>query len=186
MIRHCAGSRWLLFFFGLVVGLIIIPLLLYFYAASGRAPVAVSDAELPFEDLLTSAPRKAQVEKASRVSPPIPADEPNLLKGAQVYLHYCAVCHGLPVGRVTKIASGMFPPPPQLFHGKGVTDDSVGETFWKTANGLRLSGMPRFRGTLSDTEIWQVSLLLAQADRLPKPVRDELETAGEKREKHRP
>jgi mono/diheme cytochrome c family protein len=66
----------------------------------------------------------------------------------------------------------MFPHPPQLFKGKGVTDDPAGETFWRTANGIRLTGMPGFRGTLTDVQIWQVSLLLLNAGKLPPPVRD--------------
>src|ERR1035441_1884497 len=36
----------------------------------------------------------------------------------------------------TPTAKGMYPPPPQLMYGKGVTDDKVGETHWKVANGI--------------------------------------------------
>jgi mono/diheme cytochrome c family protein len=61
----------------------------------------------------------------------------------------------------------MFPKPPQLFTGHGVTDDPAGETYWKAANGIRLTGMPGFKGPLSDTQLWQVSLMLANADKLP-------------------
>jgi len=47
----------------------------------------------------------------------------------------------------------------------------VGETYWKVANGIRLTGMPAFGHTLSDTQMWQVSLLLKNADKeLPDPV----------------
>jgi thiosulfate dehydrogenase len=35
------------------------------------------------------------------------------------------------------------------------------------ANGIRLSGMPAYNGSLSDTQLWQVSLMLAKADKLP-------------------
>jgi len=39
-------------------------------------------------------------------------------------------------------------------------------------NGIRLTGMPSFNKTLSDTQRWQVSLLLANADKdLPDPVK---------------
>jgi mono/diheme cytochrome c family protein len=48
-----------------------------------------------------------------------------------------------------------------------VTDDPPGETYWKAANGIRLTGMPGFMGSLSDTQLWQVSLMLANADKLP-------------------
>jgi hypothetical protein len=61
----------------------------------------------------------------------------------------------------------MFPKPPKLMEGKGVTDDPPGETFWKVSGGIRMTGMPGFEKTLSTTQIWQVSLLCANADKLP-------------------
>jgi mono/diheme cytochrome c family protein len=61
----------------------------------------------------------------------------------------------------------MYPRPPQLFQGKGVTDDEPGETYWKIFNGIRLTGMPGFSKTLSETQMWQMALLLANADKLP-------------------
>jgi len=71
------------------------------------------------------------------------------------------VCHGLPGQPPIDYATTMFPKPPQLFRGKGVTDDPASETYWKAANGIRLSGMPSFKTKLSDTQLWQVSELLA-------------------------
>jgi mono/diheme cytochrome c family protein len=68
----------------------------------------------------------------------------------------------------------MFPRPPQLFRGKGVTDDEPGETYWKVENGVRLTGMPGFEKSLSETQMWQVSLLLANADKLPDSVKQSL------------
>jgi thiosulfate dehydrogenase len=47
----------------------------------------------------------------------------------------------------------------------GVTDDPPGETYWKVANGIRLTGMPAFKDMLTDNQMWQVSLLLANADK---------------------
>ena len=46
-----------------------------------------------------------------------------------------------------------------------MSDDPPGETYWKVANGIRLSGMPAFDKILNPTQIWQVSLLLANADK---------------------
>jgi mono/diheme cytochrome c family protein len=52
-----------------------------------------------------------------------------------------------------------------------VSDDPAGETYWKVANGIRLTGMPAFKKTLTDTQMWQVTLLLKNADQqLPDPV----------------
>jgi mono/diheme cytochrome c family protein len=68
----------------------------------------------------------------------------------------------------------MFPKPPQLFKGKGVTDDPASESYWKAANGIRLSGMPAFKGTLSNIQLWQVSQLVAHANELPDSVKKAL------------
>jgi len=76
----------------------------------------------------------------------------------------------LPGRDPTAIAKGEFPKPPQLFMGKGVGGDPVGVTYWKVANGIRLTGMPGFSGSLSNEQMWQVSLLLAHADKLPANV----------------
>ena len=108
---------------------------------------------------------------------PIPANEANFAAGAQIYREHCAVCHALPGQRETAIALGMYPKPPKLLEGKGVTDDPAAESYWKVANGIRLTGMPGFRGALSETQVWQVSLLVAQADKLPKSVVDSLSAA---------
>ena len=58
--------------------------------------------------------------------------------------------------------------------GKGVTDDSPGETYWKVSGGIRMTGMPGFEKTLSTAEMWQVSLLCANADKLPASVKPAL------------
>jgi len=65
-------------------------------------------------------------------------------------------------------AKGMFPPPPQLFAPDDmVTDNPAGVTYWKVSNGIRMTGMPGFGEVLSPAQVWQVSLLLANADKLP-------------------
>jgi hypothetical protein len=53
----------------------------------------------------------------------------------------------------------------------GVTDDPASKTYWKAANGIRLSGMPSFKTKLSDTQLWQVSELLAHANEIPETVK---------------
>ena len=104
----------------------------------------------------------------------IAANEGTFLAGADVYQHQCAICHALPNVDQTPMVKGMFPKPPNLFHGKGVTDDEPGETYWKVANGIRLTGMPSFKSSLSETEMWQVTLLLANADKISDAVKEQL------------
>jgi mono/diheme cytochrome c family protein len=37
-----------------------------------------------------------------------------------------------------------------------------------------MTGMPGFKGTLTETQIWQVSVLVKNADKITEPVRKEL------------
>ncbi len=142
----------------------------YVYFGQGMAPVATSAAPMPFEVRLAQMALRARLAKEMPGEAPIPADEANLAAGARVYVQHCAVCHGVPGAEPTAIARGEFPKPPHLFQGKGVTDDPPGETYWKVANGIRMTGMPGFGKSLSTDEMWQVSLLLANADKLPATV----------------
>lgn len=155
---------------GLIIGFLLAPLALFFYFSSGRAPVATTDKSMPFEQLLARKALHARIDKEMPSSSPIDANESNLRSGALIYREHCALCHGLPGADPTVIAKGMFPKVPQLFHGEGVTDDPPGESYWKIKNGIRLSGMPGFGHEMSDTQLWQVSLLVSNADKLPASV----------------
>jgi mono/diheme cytochrome c family protein len=159
---------------GMILGAAAIVLGVYFYFATGQAPVATSAFPMPFEKKLAHSALDAVIGREMPKTVPIQPDEPNLAAGALVYREHCAVCHGLPEQKPTAIAAGMYPRPPKLLEGKGVTDDEPGESYWKVANGIRLTGMPGFRPRLSDTQMWQVSLLVANADKLPKSVHDTL------------
>lgn len=112
----------------------------------------------------------ARIEKEYPRNSPFKANDADLQQGAHIYRQDCAVCHGLPNNPDTAVAKGMYPKPPQLFKGKGVTDDEAGETYWKVANGIRLTGMPAYRDNVSDHDMWSVSQLLAGADKLPADV----------------
>jgi len=165
-------------FKGLLIGFVLCLLLIgsgvYFYFATGRAPVAVSDPPMPMEKKFAHMALNARIDKELAGQPPVAADEKNYLAGTDVYKEHCAVCHGLPDQPKSAIAAGMFPAPPQLFKGVGVTDDPAAETYWKAKNGIRLTGMPGFKDRLSDTQLWQVSLLLANADKVPDSVKKAL------------
>ena len=163
------------FIFGFIVALLLIAAAGFSYIELGLAPVATNSPPLPFEKLITGIALKARVKNEAPKSSPIAASDEVYAAGAQVYRNDCAVCHGLPGQDQTAIAKGEFPKPPNLFKGKGVSDDPATVTYWKVANGIRLTGMPGFSASLSSEQMWQVSLLLANADKLPATVRAVLE-----------
>jgi len=141
----------------------------YIYIRAGGVPMATSAAPLPLESAIAQLALAASYGNAAQQTTPLPLDEANLQAGARKYTEYCSVCHGEPDAQPTAIANGMFPTPPQLFLHP-VTSDPEGITFWKVTNGIRMTGMPAFQNTLSDTDRWQVTMVLAHADRLPPRV----------------
>ncbi len=165
------------FFIGLIVGIVSIPVLALLYIWSGHAPVATAAPPLPFEETLAKMALHARIAREAPTESPVPPTEPNVMAGAKVYRQNCAGCHGLAGEPKTPAAMGMFPPPPQLLHGTGVTDDPAGETFWKATNGIRLTGMPAYQDSLTVEQRWQVSQFLATADKLPQSVKDFLAQA---------
>jgi mono/diheme cytochrome c family protein len=159
---------------GILVGLLLVGGGVYYYFSSGHAPVATSASPMPFERTLARMGLHAYLDKLPHPVPQVPADEPNLVAGAKVYKEQCAVCHGLPKEPKSAVAQGMFPAPPQLFQGKGVTDDDAWESYWKVENGIRMSGMPGFKDRLTEPQIWQVAVLVKNADKITEPVKKEL------------
>jgi thiosulfate dehydrogenase len=165
------------FVLGLVVGVVLVPLGLMAYLYNGNVPVAVADAPLFMERTIAHRGLNARIDREAPKTSPIEPSPTNLLIGAQIYRDNCSECHGH-YGQTAPLGDHMFPGAPQLWapHGKGivgVSDDPVGETYWKVKNGVRLSGMPAFNNLLNQTQMWQVSVLLANADKpLPANVID--------------
>jgi mono/diheme cytochrome c family protein len=156
--------------FGVILGLILVPLAVLAWFHWGNVPVAVADPPLPMEKQITHVALDARVAREMPGNPPIQADQDNLTAGAGIYRDQCAACHGF-YGKPSSFAAHMYPKAPGLWEKHknsdvvGVSDDPPGETYWKVSNGIRLSGMPAFKDTLSETQMWQVSVLLANADR---------------------
>ena len=157
------------FLLGLILGLLAIPVFVYLHFRIGHPPVAVADAPYMLEEQIVEVPLHARIDKEMPKNAPIEPSATNLEAGAHIYRQQCAACHGL-YGRPSTFAEHMYPHAPQLWAPHrdgvvGVSDDPPGETYWKVSNGIRLSGMPAYNKVLNETQMWQVSLLLANADK---------------------
>jgi thiosulfate dehydrogenase len=146
-------------------------------------PVAVSDPAFPYERQLVKIPLDARIQR-EMVGTHMEPDVTNLTAGARIYVDRCSMCHGLH-NRPAAIGAHMYPDAPQLLDPHrndpnvvGVSDDPVGETYWKVENGIRLTGMPSFKTQLTDPEMWQVSIFLANANKpMPQSALDILNRA---------
>jgi thiosulfate dehydrogenase len=157
---------------GIILGIILVPVGGLAWLHFAHVPVAVADAPFPGERKIVHDPLDARIDRELIKTPPIQPDENTLVAGAQIYHDQCASCHGLH-NKPSSFGAHMYPDAPPLWevhhHGSeavmGVTDDPPGETYWKVANGIRLTGMPSYKEVLTDNQMWQVSLLLANADK---------------------
>lgn len=152
-----------------VAGVLLAPLGIYLYLAFGKPPVATADPPFPMEAKIVAVPLDVRIKREMPASSPIPASDENLNAGASIFEDKCEFCHGT-ADAPSSMAKSMFPQPPQLWAkhpngAVGVSDDPVGETYWKVKNGVRLSGMPAYGKALSETQLWQVSLLLSMANK---------------------
>ena len=122
-----------------------------------------------FETWAASTSLDATLDRDAPKGPnPVALTDANLIAGIDLYGRHCAICHGTAKGEASAsaIAKGEYPSPPQLATD-GVEDDPEGDSFWKIAHGIRWTGMPAWRGTLNDEQIWTLALFLKHMDKLP-------------------
>jgi thiosulfate dehydrogenase len=173
---RAGGSGGILkFFLGFVFAFVVLFVGAWAYLKFGNPPVATADKPFPFEAQIVRVPLGARIDHDMQ-QPPFGISEDVYETGAMAYKLQCASCHGVP-GQEVSFAKGMYPQAPQLWKKHrhddvvGVSDDEPGETYWKIKNGIRLTGMPSFKGVLTDDQMWDVALLLKHAnEQLPDPV----------------
>ena len=162
------------FFLGMLIGWIVLPAAVFMYLRFGYVPVAVNGPVIPFEQLLAGAAVEAKIAREAPAQAGLPATEENLLAGAKIYREQCVDCHGLPGSSKTIAAKGMFPDPPQFFERAVMGNDPVGQNYWVVANGIRLTGMPGYRESLSEEQMWQVAQFVSNRSKLPASVESAL------------
>jgi mono/diheme cytochrome c family protein len=135
--------------------------------AMKRAAVAAIFAILMFAGCKVSSPGKMEsgvmkeIKKTVTVGDkdvknPIAYSEAAAKEGGDHFQHHCQICHGLD-GHATGVpfADKMSPPVPDLAD-KDVQDYTDGQLHWIITNGIAPSGMPAWKGILTDDEMWKM------------------------------
>jgi mono/diheme cytochrome c family protein len=91
---------------------------------------------------------------------PLPSTPQTISDGKEAFSHYCVACHGMD-GQNTGVpfADTISPPVPSLA-SNDVQRYTDGQLKWVIDYGIRPSGMPGSKGTLSDDEIWSIVVFL--------------------------
>jgi mono/diheme cytochrome c family protein len=87
---------------------------------------------------------------------PVAATAENIADGQEHFGHHCGICHGLD-GEATGVpfADKMSPPIPSL-SSSDVQEYKDGQLKWIIENGINPSGMPAWKGILTDEEMWKI------------------------------
>lgn len=113
---------------------------------------------------------------APRHTGPVPSSVNAIGAGLSHYRANCLSCHGAPGVEPFEFAEGLNPPPPDL-SAPAIQKRPDGELFWIVRHGIRMSGMPAFRPTHSDDEIWTLVGAIRHLPRLTPEERTFLESA---------
>jgi mono/diheme cytochrome c family protein len=124
-------------------------------------PMGADAPKFPLEQKMANHMVNATIDREAP-SAPYPFGPPTgatILAGAKLYMTNCSVCHGSAGSDQSAMSKGQYVPVPQ-FTKHGVDDDPEGETYWKIEHGYRFTGMPSFKGNLSEEQIWQITYFL--------------------------
>jgi mono/diheme cytochrome c family protein len=86
---------------------------------------------------------------------PLPQTAEIVSQGQEVFLGSCAQCHGAEARGDTNVGRNMSPPAMDLTSAH-VQHWSDAELFWIIQNGVRLTGMPSWKSSISDDDTWKL------------------------------
>lgn len=121
--------------------------------------------------LANNAMDAAMQRHAPHTSNPIPATDANLIDGMKIYTMNCASCHGGLDKKSNPFGANFYPPVPQLILDP--PDDPEWHIFYAVRHGVRNTGMPSWKGVLTEEEMWKVSAFLSRIEKLPPAVQEQ-------------
>jgi len=164
------------FILGILFGLIVFLGGLAYYALRGYLNTQADQEPSYLESKVAMSVMDASADRhAPDVKNPVQPMDDNLVAGAKVYADNCAGCHGAPPPSNQSIGLSFYPPAPQFF--KDTPDMPEAENYYVIQHGVRWTGMPAWRNTLSDQQIWQAVTFLSKIDKLPPAALQALQPA---------
>ena len=94
--------------------------------------------------------------EAGKMKNPLPETDEVVSQGQEVFLWSCAQCHGADARGDTNVGRNMAPPAMDL-SSSHVQHWSDAELFWIIQNGVRLTGMPSWKSSISDNDTWKLA-----------------------------
>jgi len=96
--------------------------------------------------------------RAEKISAPSLEDSSMAANGFEHYHEMCVSCHGAPGHSADEFAKGLNPHAPNL--ARSTRDMSPSEMFLVVKDGIKMTGMPAFGPTHSDSAVWDIVAFL--------------------------
>jgi mono/diheme cytochrome c family protein len=136
------------------------------YVKSGIYDVGASKPHTKFTEWLTHETMTHSVRShAKGIAAPSRFTAAQVERGFCQYEAHCVACHGAAAVPRERWASGMEPAPPYLVDAAEKWKPR--ELFWIARNGIKMTGMPSWRNSMSDAQIWDVVAWLEATRQLP-------------------
>ena len=160
------------FLFGAITAVILLAMGGLGYALLGMVNTDADRAPSHAETWIAGQAMDAAMERhAPHVNNPIPATDANLMDGMKVYTMNCADCHGGLDRKPSAFGSHFYPPVPQLILDP--PDDPEWHIAYAIRHGVRNTGMPAWKGAMTEEEIWKVTAFLSRIEKLPPAVQEQ-------------
>jgi cytochrome c553 len=145
---------------------VLMPLGMLAFVKSGFYDVGASRRHTRFTEWITHDTMIRSVRRHARsVSPPLWASAAQVVAGYCAYERHCVACHGAAAVPRQQWVSGLEPQPPYLLD---VTQRfTPAQLFWIAKNGIKMTAMPGWGGSMSDRQMWNVVAWLEASRELP-------------------
>jgi cytochrome c len=164
------------FLLGVVITLLVLILVGLGVAMLGFVPTAANVEPPHLERHLAMSAVDASADRhAPRIGNPLTSTDQNLEDGMKLYTMNCALCHGDLDRKPSTLATSFYPPPPNLISNP--PDDPEWRIFYTLRTGIRYTGMPAWDKTLTDLEMWKITMFLSHMDKLPPAVQEYWKTS---------
>jgi thiosulfate dehydrogenase len=165
------------FLIGFLTAVVLVLITLFCYVRFGFVDPRADTEPGSLETKLAMPALDASVDRrVPDMKNPIQLTEENLLAGMKIYQADCAGCHGDISHPHSTFGDSFYPRVPRFV--EEAPDMTENQNFYIIKHGVRLSGMPGWKTSLKESEMWQVTTFLNHIDKLPPQVLAAWKTAA--------
>ena len=145
---------------------LVVPFLAFGYIKSGLYNVGAAKPHTRFTFWVTHETMIHSVRRhAKKIVAPAKVSAAQVVRGFCAYETHCVACHGAAGIARRHWAGGMEPQPPYLLDATQTFRPR--ELFWIVKNGIKMTGMPSWKDSMTDAQVWEVVAWLEASRQLP-------------------